>query len=213
MVKIHVGQQKKLWVLHEEILCARSEYFKKAFQGGFKEAIDKEITLPEFDPAAFSLVVDWIYGGVLKTQSSYVEDNKGPTDEEIKAMSQFCKLYHIAQTLCVEELQNLAMDLYATHMRKGSWYPKGHDIQYVYRNCAAPSPLHRYFAKYVASKVIDGHPNVGPRWNTALKECHQFALDVLAEILDASQLDRRVANPFDLPPCSLHNHDVTEKCQ
>jgi hypothetical protein len=66
MVKVYVGEVKKLWYIHEDLLCERSEYFKKAFQGGFKEGYEKEIYLTELDPKAFGQFVDWVYGAPLQ---------------------------------------------------------------------------------------------------------------------------------------------------
>jgi hypothetical protein len=60
MAKIYVGEEK-MWYVHEAIICAKSDYFSKALQGGFKEAQQKEVYLEEVDTDVFSLFMDWVY--------------------------------------------------------------------------------------------------------------------------------------------------------
>ena len=48
--------------MHRDILT-RSEYFRRAFNGEFREAEDQAIDLPEEDPAIFSFVVAFLYEG------------------------------------------------------------------------------------------------------------------------------------------------------
>ena len=43
MVKVNVGPERKRRVLHEDLICNRSDFFKKAFQGSFQEAAEKEL--------------------------------------------------------------------------------------------------------------------------------------------------------------------------
>lgn len=51
-VKVYVGPERKLWILNEELLCNRVDYFRAAFRsggGGFKEGAEKSIHLVEED--------------------------------------------------------------------------------------------------------------------------------------------------------------------
>jgi len=59
MVKIYVGEgDENCWVLHEDVLCGRSDFFKMGFKGGFKEAHEKVMRLPEDDPVMFGYFVE-----------------------------------------------------------------------------------------------------------------------------------------------------------
>ncbi|KAH8781821.1 hypothetical protein BGZ57DRAFT_853000 [Hyaloscypha finlandica] len=60
MVRIYVGSQRRLWVLPEEALCDRVQFFKSTFQGGFREGDEKVLELPEDDPIAFGFILDRI---------------------------------------------------------------------------------------------------------------------------------------------------------
>jgi len=45
----------KLTETNQNLICNRSEYFKKAFQGDFQEGTCKEIHLEEYDPVVYVL--------------------------------------------------------------------------------------------------------------------------------------------------------------
>jgi len=120
MVKIFVGGEKQKWCLHEDLLCDRSDYFRKAFQGGFKEAKTKEIYLDKndiFDTTAFGPFVDWVCGNTL--QHRYYSGDCIVTQEDLDAMMSYCKLYTLAEYLGIEILQNIAVDLFIKHVYQG----------------------------------------------------------------------------------------------
>ena len=49
-----------MFSVHRDILT-KSEYFRKALDGEFREAEDQAMDLPEEDPAIFSFVVAFLY--------------------------------------------------------------------------------------------------------------------------------------------------------
>jgi hypothetical protein len=62
MVKISVGPDRKLWVLPEQLLCDRVDFFKSVFQSGLQESKEKILELPEDDPTSFAYILDTIFG-------------------------------------------------------------------------------------------------------------------------------------------------------
>lgn len=57
IVTILVGQQKKKWLIHENLLSAKSEFFRASFRGGFHEGESSVLELPEDDPRVFELFI------------------------------------------------------------------------------------------------------------------------------------------------------------
>ncbi|KAK4692430.1 hypothetical protein P7C71_g4777, partial [Lecanoromycetidae sp. Uapishka_2] len=47
IVDIVVGPAKKVFKIHKEILCSASTYFRAALNGGFKEAEEQTVELPD----------------------------------------------------------------------------------------------------------------------------------------------------------------------
>jgi hypothetical protein len=67
--------------VHRDILT-KSEYFRKALDGEFREAEDQAIDLPEEDPAIFSFVVAFLYEGTyvpIKTAASVLGESQPRT--------------------------------------------------------------------------------------------------------------------------------------
>jgi len=60
MIPVRVGPYAETFPVHKAIL-RKSEYFRKALDGGFREAGDQAIDLPEEDPDIFSFVVAYLY--------------------------------------------------------------------------------------------------------------------------------------------------------
>jgi hypothetical protein len=60
-VVISVGPEHKRYLIHKALLTKQSEYFDRAFNGSFKEANEQAIHFEEESPAAFDLLVGWLY--------------------------------------------------------------------------------------------------------------------------------------------------------
>ncbi|KAG4438137.1 hypothetical protein IFR05_006384 [Cadophora sp. M221] len=60
IIPVRVGPYAETFPIHRDILC-KSEYFRRALDGEFKEAGDQAVDLPEEDPDIFSFVVAYLY--------------------------------------------------------------------------------------------------------------------------------------------------------
>lgn len=61
IVTIEVGKDKDQFPVHQNILIARSGFFKAAFEGEFREAKDKSIPLLDAPPLQFLRFIQWLY--------------------------------------------------------------------------------------------------------------------------------------------------------
>ncbi|KAM0269464.1 hypothetical protein ACHAPA_004029 [Fusarium lateritium] len=52
---------KDRYKVHKAIVCPRSQFFKAAISGNFKEALTSEISLPKDDPVAVRMMVQYLY--------------------------------------------------------------------------------------------------------------------------------------------------------
>ena len=122
-VKIYVGPERKLWVLPEDLICEKVDYFRAAFKTGFKESIEKEIHMVEDDAAAFAHLIDWLFGQRVDCGNKACEDDnweneKGGEGKDTipKAQSHFqkislewCKLFVLADKLGLKGLAFAAL--------------------------------------------------------------------------------------------------------
>jgi hypothetical protein len=60
IIPVRVGPHAETFPVHRDILT-KSEYFRKALDGEFREAGDQAIDLPEEDPDIFSFVIAYLY--------------------------------------------------------------------------------------------------------------------------------------------------------
>lgn len=59
------GDNKRDFIVHEELICESSEFFRKALAGNWKETQDRIVKLPEDDPDMFALYLQAVYVCVL----------------------------------------------------------------------------------------------------------------------------------------------------
>ncbi|KAI4170849.1 MAG: hypothetical protein LQ346_008815 [Caloplaca aetnensis] len=107
IVTIFIGPEKKAFPIHKALLSAKSTFFRGAFEGDFKEATDKSLTLAEDDPNCFARYVLWIYNQVLDP-IRHGQDAKPMLDE-------YCKLFVLADKLGSERLENVCLDVIHTY--------------------------------------------------------------------------------------------------
>lgn len=55
------GETVKSFVLHRNVACARSEFFRACLGGDWKESVDARVELPEDDPDVFQLYTQSLY--------------------------------------------------------------------------------------------------------------------------------------------------------
>jgi hypothetical protein len=77
-VRIEVGpeDEREVFTIDSEILTSRSLFFRKALSGGFKEAEERVVKLPEDDPEIFG-----IYLHHLQTNELSVLPDPIPSDD------------------------------------------------------------------------------------------------------------------------------------
>ncbi|KAJ9611436.1 hypothetical protein H2200_004620 [Cladophialophora chaetospira] len=110
IVTVHVGPKRKCFYLHRNLICERSPFMEKCLsKNRFSEGDKNELYLPEDDPKAFAIVVDWIYRGKLPGMTP------GGGFDVIDMSSAYC----MADKFGMEELQNGIMDCVRASFRIG----------------------------------------------------------------------------------------------
>ncbi|PQE12675.1 BTB POZ domain-containing protein [Rutstroemia sp. NJR-2017a BBW] len=202
IVTIYVGKDKAEFAIHKKLLCDRVKFFDKAFRGRFKEAEDGVMHLPEEDPDAFGLFVEWIYQARLPSFHS-LEDSK-----------LFYKLYMFAEKTVQEELANATADI----LRGAKYHFIGTKelvfdiIEEVYEKTIDRSPLRKLCASDLACQVHNHINRWGGFTNTPYprRKCRQDLETVcMVEYMgDHGHGDP----PFGWGKCHFHRHIETVSC-
>jgi len=82
-VVVGAGTNMGTWNLYEALLCKYSEFFRAALQGQFKEAKEKQVTLPDDNPEVLELFVQWIFTGGY-VENGYLRFNRVNTREHFE---------------------------------------------------------------------------------------------------------------------------------
>ena len=148
MVDIYIGDERKKFRLHRDLLCERSEFFKASFEGHSKEAETQELALPEDSVESFELLIGLLYGAPLMKITS--KDD----------LSTYLNLIILAKKLCLEHLQNETMDhvlrFYRTYLPEVS----ADTIRSIYGNTSAGDPLRRLVIRCAAWTAFSNEVDV-----------------------------------------------------
>lgn len=114
IVHVIVGWEKEIFSAHKYLLCFRSPYFLRAFNGPFTEGQSGVLELNHVRPKIFELFVDWVYSGQIGYSSFYsqrscVIDN--PRDQhterlELITLKDLFELWILADYFQTDEIEN-----------------------------------------------------------------------------------------------------------
>lgn len=104
VVRLVVGEECELITVHKRLICSSSDFFEKAFNGGFKEAKENEIKPPEDKPTTVQVYVRWLYTKIL------------PRSGFDFTMVDYLELYYFAAKICCTELKDITMDEFQDHL-------------------------------------------------------------------------------------------------
>nr|OQO30860.1 hypothetical protein B0A51_01483 [Rachicladosporium sp. CCFEE 5018] len=66
-----INTQGRGWKVHKVIVCTACEFFEKACDGNFKEAAEGVINLPDDDPDAVQVMLEFFYNGDFLDSDDY----------------------------------------------------------------------------------------------------------------------------------------------
>jgi hypothetical protein len=95
------GESVETWFVHRELLCSKSDFFKKCFESGMTEAVENKVVLKEDDPKVVAWFVNWLYTGKVQTDDT----DSDPT------LDALYPLYFFADKIGSDDLHNETIDL------------------------------------------------------------------------------------------------------
>jgi hypothetical protein len=93
------------FIVHEALICARSNFFRNARSGNSKEVQEKTVNLPEDDPTIFALYEQLLYSGCLPSESE-----TSAVDDIVKEYATLCSLYVLSSKLQDVDSKRVAID-------------------------------------------------------------------------------------------------------
>jgi len=190
-VEISVGEEGRLFVIHKNLLCSKSVYFNNAFNGGFSEREGK-MALKEENPEAFAIFVNWVYKDIIPS-INMTSKYQYTVDQQ---MTHLYKVYIFAHFICLNELQNKAMDAIQTSHRLAKSHPTYSDTRMLFEILPLGHPLRNFavtYDEYMACLRSNTHyynKEIDPRKRTRTEG----------------------GSSWKMPACEFHTHLEEESC-
>ncbi|KAF2193065.1 hypothetical protein K469DRAFT_552368, partial [Zopfia rhizophila CBS 207.26] len=206
LVDVYIGESKRHWALHRNLLCHHSEQLESELQPEGKKKQEK-LELRDHDPAGFELLVKWLYQGRLDD----VSDMADPNQKYEYAVS--ChKLYLLCDRFDMPQLKNVAMDQYRKGLNEAQLVPDAEEINEIYRKSPSGSPFRRLMTKIAARQIMDpeSERNV-ETYRECFKENPNFAVD-LVDAIKLGTGGMLFNDPTFGNECEYHDHETGPNC-
>ncbi|KAF3049218.1 hypothetical protein E8E11_005861 [Didymella keratinophila] len=139
----------KVFFVHEDLICMRSEFFKKALDGRWKESEEAGVHMPEDDPSTFSMYIKLLYTDALVHME---EADCSSADSTPRWHLRLNKLYVLAEKILDDTTKNMALTAMDTRANKSQERPSTrcpdvHSIKVIYEGTPEKSPARSEFLK------------------------------------------------------------------
>lgn len=182
-IDFYVGEERRHWSLHRNLLCHHSPYFESEFLTSktSKSSSRPELELPDQDPAGFELLVKWLYQGTL-------DDTSDMTDEKKYDYSVAChKLYLLCNKFDLPILRNESIDRYRQGLLEAQLVPDAEEINEIYRSSPAGSPFRKLMAQIAARQIMDPDSEKNAEsYRNCFKDNPDFAVDMVNAIKEGT---------------------------
>lgn len=210
MIDVYVGEARRRWTLHRNLLCHHSEQLEAELEGTGPGDRDRKdaLELPDHDPAGFELLVKWLYQGRLDDVSDLAD-----AGQKYEHAVRCHALYLLCDRFDMPQLKNVAMDQFRKGLNEAELVPDPHEMDDMYRRSPAASPFRRLLVKIAARQIMDPDSD---RDVASYRRCFEnnadFAIELVAAIRHGTGgvlLD----DPTDKgSECEYHDHEDGPAC-
>ncbi|KAL9622746.1 MAG: hypothetical protein Q9160_002864 [Pyrenula sp. 1 TL-2023] len=208
LVDIFVGSDKRHWALHRNLLAYHSHYFSTELNGNAGKAAVKsgQIELQDVEPAAFELLVKWLYQGKIDDVSNIPLERKWDYAEACQ------NLYLLCDKIQLLQLKNIAIDQFRKGCNEAGLVPAPEEMKPVYEKTLPSSPFRNLVSRIAARQIMDPE---NEKDVTSYRECFEshpdFAIDVICAIKHGSG-SMLYDDPTEGDNCLFHEHQNGDKC-
>ncbi|KAG9657191.1 hypothetical protein KCU64_g5367, partial [Aureobasidium melanogenum] len=206
-VTLIVGATKEHYILHKDLLCFYSDFFRAAFNGSFKEAAERKIELPNTEVDVFEAFQVWLY-----TQKMPKNENTSSGKVHLE-WPILIKLWIFGDKYQMPLLQNIVMDNSFDKVEMDAETPL-YWIRLAYENTTPNSPLRKAITDIMAYRAIMHKSEATTR--TCLSDTVYWPIQACLDVIAAmergwvSNAPRKVLPTRD--QCYYHVHATGEHC-
>ena len=209
-VTLIIGTTKERYVLHKDLLCFYSDFFRAAFNSSFKEATEREIELPDTEIEVFEAFQVWLYTQDLPQNEAL------PTSVYLE-WPLLIKLWVFGDRYQIPLLQNNAIDAITDKANKDNTVPIFW-INLTYENTVPGSRLRKAITDIMVYRSkMPGSTDVENIASSCLQNSRYWpkeaCLDVMAEMsLAWKNKAPRFGSAIKKEKCHYHVHYGDEHC-
>lgn len=189
MITLIVGEEKKQFSIHKNLLCTKAPVFKAMFDGGFKEASKGLAHLPEDSPVAVGLFQEWLYRGFL-SQLDIKRPLKRRRDEATHTLYNLCmdresgwiQVYGFAEKYCIDALMDESLTSIRKYGTKNFTILSWKAMLDGYKVTREGSRLRLYIIRNVSYLLLEQERTSTPAFQKALKDCPDLLDDLISNI-------------------------------
>ena len=199
MLTLHVGPDKALFHVHQDLLFDASPVFKAAFCGSFQEAFERSMPLADDDKDSVRRMISWLY---TKRVECTVPDTEKTSHE---CYMQLARLNTLADKYDVYLLKNHIVDQIFTLSKPPSQIRPPHCliVAYVFDNTTTESSFRKLLVAWYAYRIDFGFYDSDTVKDMLADASQEFAIDLVVALgLKMRHPDRK--NPFTLPSSTFH---------
>jgi hypothetical protein len=105
VITILVGSEEQSFMVHQDLICDKSRFFKAACSDHWREGQDRVVRLPNIDPIAFKAYCGWVYSGELPKNTCTPTSSVGDKVDEQRLL---VDLYILGDKLDDLQMRNQA---------------------------------------------------------------------------------------------------------
>ncbi|KAL6716049.1 hypothetical protein ACLMJK_007011 [Lecanora helva] len=142
-VTVKVGEERRVFLVHKNLLSNAANYFKAAFNGNFAEAQSQVLEMPEDGPEQFRWFVRWLYTDRVLQEGETLSESQ---------FSILIPLYTFGEGRGIPDLQNEVIDVLVELEHSSKMIPTKL-LNFVYEHTHRNSPLRRLFVDWLAYRA------------------------------------------------------------
>jgi hypothetical protein len=222
-VDVYVGEEKRRWRLHCNLLSYHSEYLQRELQkqwdtragSGDQKSDDNvalspeslRLDLPNDDSRGFELLIKFMYQGQLENVAD-IPDSQEKYDYAVACH----RLYVLCERFGMTKLMNRAMDQYRRGLSEAGLVPDGVELADIYDRSPTGSPFRTLMTRIAARQIMDpdSDKDAGD-YRDCFASNPDFAIQLINSVKEETGgLDLK--DPTEGDGCDYHEHTNGADC-
>lgn len=152
IITVLVGREEQQFILYQDVVCAKSKFFRAACSKKWREGQEKIVRLPEVQPDVFKAYCGWLYSGRCP-EPLCTEDSD--TAQQASEINRLIDLHLLGETLDDIQLRNRSITVLFQSMRNQNLVAHHSHVKLVWESTLPHSQLRKMLVHVIVSRLDD----------------------------------------------------------